>query len=320
MDTLRGCGWELRRYTSGDARTWDDFNAASRNGTFLFARGYMDYHADRFCDCSLMAYLRGRLLALLPAEVSGEGVLRSHGGLTYGGWILPPSHLDAGNVLDLFMALTLWCRDEGFKAIDYKPVPSIYARRPSEDDLYALFRLGARQTACGVSSTIDLRNPGGLNTLQRRHLRKALALNPVIEETDDTAAFHRMLSECLSERHGTMPVHTAAELELLRGRFPENIRLFTASIDGEPVAGTCMYLTDTVAHTQYIATTPRGRELNMLTPLFDYLITRFRASRRWFDFGISTEEGGAVLNRGLLRQKTSYGASATVYQRFMIEL
>ena len=80
------------------------------------------------------------------------------------------------------------------------------------------------------------------------------------------------------------------------------------------------YLTDTVAHAQYIATTPRGRKLNLLTPLFHHLIELYSATHRYFDFGTSNEEGGLVLNAGLLRQKSSYGATATIYSRYLLTL
>ena len=74
------------------------------------------------------------------------------------------------------------------------------------------------------------------------------------------------------------------------------------------------------AHAQYIATTPRGRELNLLTPLFHWLITERYSSRDYFDFGISNEDHGRYLNAGLLRQKYSYGATGTVYTRYRLEL
>lgn len=312
--------WEIVRYTPEDRKLWDSLVAASRNATFLHFRGYMDYHSDRFRDHSLMALRRGRPMALLPADDAGEGVLRSHGGLTYGGWILPEGHLDGADVLALFMAMKGYAADAGFRRIDYRPVPAIYHRRPSQDDLYALFRLGARQTACSISSTIDYADPGGFNTLMRRHLRKAERLSPVVTETADTAPFHRMLSDCLAERHETAPVHTAAELQMLRDAFPDSIRVFTLSVGGEMMAGVCMYVTDTVAHAQYIATTAEGRRCNVLPYLMRTLIDHFSSSRRYFDFGISCEEGGLVLNEGLLRQKSGFGASATVYQRFEISI
>lgn len=312
--------WEIEFYTPRQREAWDAFASAARNSVFLFQRGYMDYHSDRFRDRSLMARRRGRLLAMLPANLTEDGVLHSHGGLTYGGWILPEKHLDAEDVLSLFSAAAEHCLRHGIKAIDYKPLPHIYARRPSQEDLYALYRFGATLIGAQVSSTIDYRDPGTFNTLMRRHLRKAEALAPVIEETRDVAAFHRLLEDCLRERHGVAPVHTAAELTLLRDRFPQNIRFFTASLDGVPQAGVCMYLTGTVAHAQYIATTQRGRELNLLAPLFHHLIALFSTTHRYFDFGTSNEEGGQVLNAGLLRQKSSYGATATLYSRYILQL
>ena len=79
--------FEVRRYTPDKASEWNRFVAQSKNGTFLFDRRFMDYHADRFEDCSLMVYRQGALYALLPANIKND-VLFSHGGLTYGGLIM----------------------------------------------------------------------------------------------------------------------------------------------------------------------------------------------------------------------------------------
>ena len=62
----------VRRYTPADKPLWDGFVALSKNATFLHYRDYMDYHSDRFNDFSLMAFDGGRLLALLPANLSGD--------------------------------------------------------------------------------------------------------------------------------------------------------------------------------------------------------------------------------------------------------
>lgn len=318
MDTMTN--WEIRRYCAGDAGLWNRLADASRNGTFLHRREYMDYHADRFDDCSLIALRRGKPMALLPADLTVDGVLRSHGGLSYGGWLLPPGHVDGDEVMELFEAMTEWCRDCGVKSIDYRPVPVIYHRQPCQEDVYALFRLGARLIGCGLSATIDYSDREPFSTMRRRHLRKTEGIDYQIAEETDVAPFHAMLADCLAERHGAVPVHTAAELQLLHDRFPDRIRIFTLRVDGRLMAGVTMYLTDTVAHSQYIATTSEGRSLNLLTPLFANLIDRYSVSHRYFDFGISTEEGGRILNAGLLRQKFSFGGSGTVTQRFMIDL
>lgn len=299
---------------------WDSFVDASRNATFLFKRGYMEYHSDRFADCSWTVWKKNRLIALLPADLTSDGVLRSHGGLTYGGWILPVGHLDGSDLLEIFrMAASVW-RGCGIRELDYKPLPWIYSLAPSQEDLYALFRMGAVLTECTLSSTISMRTGWLPNKMQKRHLKSAMLLNPVIAETDDIPGFMTMLAECLRERHDTAPVHTPSEMQLLKRRFPDNIRFFTASVCGEVEAGVCIYDTGLVAHAQYIATTPRGRECNLLTPLFHKLITETFAARSYFDFGISNENHGLILNAGLHRQKSSYGASGTACLRYRLSL
>ena len=69
---IRDLQLSVVRYTSDQKIVWDSFVAASRNGTFLFMRDYMDYHADRFTDYSLMFYKGGRLLALLPGNMEAQ--------------------------------------------------------------------------------------------------------------------------------------------------------------------------------------------------------------------------------------------------------
>lgn len=282
----------------------------------------MDYHADRFEDCSWVVRDGGRIAALLPANITPDGVLHSHGGLTYGGWILPQSHYDGEDLLNIFtQAIEEW-RQHGIKALDYKPLPYIYTARPGQEDLYTLFRLGAERTECNLSEAAIPGSEVMFNTLQRRHLRKAEKLPLTIEESEDVEGFMRMLSECLAERHNTQPVHTAAEIRLLKERFPSNIKIYIVRQEGEtrPDAGVLVYDTGRVAHLQYIATTAEGREKNLLTPLIYKLLTETYRERAYLDFGISNEDRGRYLNAGLLRQKFSYGATGVAYERYMLKI
>ncbi|MDE5807143.1 MAG: GNAT family N-acetyltransferase [Muribaculaceae bacterium] len=315
--------WNLRRYMPSDRELWDEFVRHSRNATFLFERGYMDYHSDRFRDCSWMAFKGGRLMAMLPANIDSDNILHSHQGLTYGGWILPPAHLDGGDLLEIFScAMEIW-RAEGIRELDYKPLPWIYAGQPSEEDIYALFRLGGTVAEVNLSSAINLSCPGAYNKLRKRLLRKASALPTIIGEVADSAEFMQLVEECLRERHDTSPVHTSTEIELLRRRFPENIKLYGLRLADNPEtlqAAVMIYDTGRVAHAQYISSTLLGRELNLLTPLFDYLIRDRYSERSYFDFGISNEDHGRYLNEGLLRQKFSYGATGVAYQRWQVKI
>ena len=145
-----------------------------------------------------------------------------------------------------------------------------------------------------------------------------------VKAADDPAGFPeywQLLSELLGERYGVRPVHTLAEIELLRNRFPDNIRLFTArDSEGRIVAGTLIFFTDTCAHAQYIAASARGKELRALPLLFDHIIKNHCGNRRYFDFGISNERHGEYLNEGLLRQKNGMGGRGTAYCIYEVSL
>lgn len=321
---------EFIPYDSSLKNLWDSFVDEARNSTFLFRRDYMDYHADRFADASTLAFSNGKLIAMLPANRVGN-TLFSHQGLTYGGWIIPMRHFDYSLFPDLWDAWLADAAKQGIEGINYSPVPHIYHLLSAETDLYLLFRCNAVQNACGLSSTIDLNRFTGFNTQMRRQLRKAESTGLRVAETDRVEDFVAMLSECLMERHAATPVHSAAELRLLKSRFPDNIRIFAVAEGEKMLAGVCTYETPEVIHAQYIASTPEGRELHLLPLIFHHLIVeRFRASSdastrrpnlpRYFDFGISTERGGEILNAGLYRQKSSFGGQPTVYPRFFIPL
>lgn len=308
------------RYDASMASQWDEFVRRSRNGTFLHQRGYMDYHSDRFTDCSLVALRDGKPCALLPANVDGN-TLWSHRGLTYGGWIVPLKHFDVTVMVEVMDAAIEWARDNGIKRLVYKPVPHIYHRYPCEEDLYALFRHGAALIETNISTTIDLSCPLPLDRGNKSGANAARKAGIQVGPSDDWEGYWRLLSSLLGERYDTRPVHTLDEILLLQSRFPDAIRLYTATLDGELLAGVVMYLSMPVAHSQYIGASPRGKDLKALTLLFDHLIGECtRQGYRYFDFGISNEDHGRYLNEGLVRQKSRLGGRGIVYNTFEINI
>ena len=125
----------------------------------------------------------------------------------------------------------------------------------------------------------------------------------------------------LATRHHTRPVHTLGEASLLRSRFEEEMRLFVVrSPQGAVLAGCLAYVTPAVAHIQYIAAGSEGRACGALDLLFATLIDGRFAGRRYLDFGISTEQGGTLLNEGLIFQKEGFGGRAVCYDTYTIKL
>lgn len=302
-------------YSDDDKTEWDAFVSKSRQGTFLFQRPYMDYHRDRFKDCSLMLRQEDKLRAMLPANISGS-TLYSHQGLTYGG-LLTDSRVKAVQTADIFKSINAFLRREGITHVVYKAIPWIYHRIPAEEDLYALTNIcGARLTVRELSTTIIPGRSPRMEESRRSGLRKAERAGITVGEDNDLHAFYTILDNNLENKYHTRPVHSEAELRLLMSRFPENIRLYMARRNGQPLGGTIIYDTGQVVHTQYISATPEGKAEGALDMLLSWLFTKIYAGRPYIDFGKSTEQAGRVLNTALIFQKEGFGGRGVCYDTY----
>lgn len=310
---------EIRRYRREDKELWNSFVSKARNATFLFDRNYMDYHADRFDDNSFMFYHKGKLKAVLPANVAGD-TLYSHQGLTYGGLLLDKK-ATVEDVLECFDSLNSWLRENGISKVVYKALPWIYQQYPSEEDLYALtWKCKAQLISRDISSSIVIDNKLKFAESRKSGIRKALSLNIEVGESNDVDGFWHILEDNLGNRYNAKPVHTASEMKLLMSRFPNNIKLYVAKMNGEIVGGTLIYVTPQVVHTQYISASVEGKKHGALDLLFDYIINKVYANCRYFDFGKSTEQGGAYLNEPLIFQKEGFGGRGVCYDWYQWEL
>lgn len=310
---------EIRRYRREDKELWNSFVSKARNATFLFDRNYMDYHADRFDDNSFMFYHKGKLKAVLPANVAGD-TLYSHQGLTYGGLLLDKK-ATVEDVLECFDSLNSWLRKNGISKVVYKALPWIYQQYPSEEDLYALtWKCKAQLISRNIASTIVIDNKLKFAESRKSGIRKALSLNIEVGESNDVDGFWHVLEDNLGNRYNAKPVHTASEMKLLMSRFPNNIKLYVAKMNGEIVGGTLIYVTPQVVHTQYISASVEGKKHGVLDLLFDYIINKVYANCRYFDFGKSTEQGGAYLNEPLIFQKEGFGGRGVCYDWYQWEL
>lgn len=300
----------VRPYVPADAGVWDAVVGRSRNGNLLHRRGYMDYHADRFVDCSLIVERNGEAVAIFPADIRGE-LVTSHGGLTYAGLI--SSHaLRAESTLAVFEQMADAYRALGVQRIVYKAVPHVFHAYPAEEDLYALQRMGARLVRRDLSSVIALQEPFRFTEPRRRAVKKAARAGISLHAGADPASFHALLSQVL-HKHQATPTHSLQELRLLQTRFPRHIVLHEARKDDALLAGALVYDFGRVVHTQYLAASEEGRHLDALSYLLAELIGSTYADRHYFSFGISTEQAGTVLNPGLVTQKEYFGARAIVH-------
>lgn len=327
-------------YSINHREVWDEFVKIAKNGTFLHQRGFMDYHSDRFADCSVLlvegdgftgdgqnsAAEVDRVKAALPANwVEQDRSVHSHQGLTYGG-LLVREDVTQKEVLQMMQQILLYYENYlRAERMVYKPVPYIYSAVPNGEDLYALFRAGGQLTHRLVSTVVDQRNPLRIRTLRIRQSRKAVDHGFYIDrmtegDTQSLAQYWALLEYVLDKYHHTRPVHTLQEMQLLTDRFPKEIKLYLVRSDEKIVAGTVIFETRQVAHVQYIAAGEEGREYGALDLLFRHLLNERYKTMEYIDFGTSNEQGGNVLNEGLIFQKEGFGGRAVCYDTYEVRL
>ncbi|MBF7045963.1 GNAT family N-acetyltransferase [Campylobacter volucris] len=305
----------IKKYDKNDFIIWNEFNKKSKNGLFMFDRNYMDYHSDRFIDHSLMFYEDEKLLALLPLNEK-NGILYSHQGLTFGGFICD-GKMQQNKMLECFDILLDYMKDNAFTKLIYKSVPYIYHKKASQEDLYALFINEAKLYRVDSSSVIYL-DDYKFTKGRKYQISKAIKENIKIEESNDYKGFVKLLNEVLLKQHNAKAVHNANELILLHSKFPENIKLFVAKKEEDIVAATLLFIYENLVHTQYLANSDYGREYGALDLLLKTLIEKYSKDKKYFDFGISNENNGLYLNQGLIFQKESFGARTMVHNIYKL--
>ena len=308
----------VERYEASEERNWDQFLGQARNAHFMFNRRYMEYHSDRFEDHSLIIRKKNKIVALLPANQS-TGNLISHQGLTYGG-VICGNKMSQSLMIDSMDAILTYATESGFRKLIYKAIPYIYSKRPTQEDLYSLFRHQAKLFRRDASSVIQLSNRSKYRSTKTHGLKKAQTTGMVAKPMS-LDRFWPILETVLASEHATKPAHTLEEISLLQNRFPDNVICRGAFLNDKPVAGTVLFASKPVVHTQYLANNEDGRTNSALDFVIDSCIQEFtKLDYEFFSFGISTEEQGTVLNEGLIFHKEGFGASSVCHDQYEIEL
>jgi hypothetical protein len=311
--------YTIRKYQSSDYSLWNEFVANAKNATFLFHRDFMEYHQDRFEDFSLLVFDEKNLLkAILPANRVGDN-LYSHQGLTYGGLVINASTM-LFEVIQINQVILSFLYEQQILKLYLKIIPTIYNNIPSDEMEYISFLLHAKLYRRDAIAILDITNQVEKSRVRKRGIEKGLKNNLVIKEVDDFEIFwNQLLIPNLKERYNVSPVHTLEEIKYLKLKFPSNIRQFNVYLKDELVAGTTIFESEFVAHSQYISGNSNKNELGSLDFLHNTLINHTFKDKKYFDFGISNENQGKNVNAGLLYWKESFGARTIVQNFYEIE-
>lgn len=299
--------FEFVRYTKEKAPEWDQFIKEAWNGVFLFCRGFMDYHADRFTDHSLMAYSNGKLKAVLPANEK-EGVLWSHQGLTYGGWTLG-NRFSAIDLQELFEEMEIYAANHAIKRIEYKHKPFVFEKHANDADAWVLWNKGYELWRRDLSFYFDLKNHGGFARDKRYRFNKSARNNLRLDMQGDVHQYMELVNQNLGNKYQTSAVHTPEEVLLLQKRFPDHCQTISVYQEEHFLGGAWLFIDNDFIHTQYLHFNHEGRDLCAAEFLIGHLMEKFGATKRYLNFGTSTENNGQELNAGLASFKEGFGAA-----------
>jgi len=286
----------------------------------MFKRDFMEYHADRFTDFSLMIYRKQQLKAVIPANLT-QDVFFSHQGLSYGGVVID-EHIRLGELVAIVREVLLFLHMRNIQKWYLKNIPAMYHTHPAGEIDWILFKLQATLYRRDAAVVID--NSAQKIPYQQRRMRavKKAARSPFTVQLgyEQLAPFwNELLIPNLLERHGVAPVHSLQEIQRLARCFPQNIVQHNVYLNHRIVAGCTLFLNQTVAHAQYISANAEGRSSGGLDFLFDQLIRQTYARYRYFSFGISNENNGQLINSGLQDWKEGFGGRTMVHDFYAIE-
>lgn len=314
---------EVHQYQENHAAHWDSFCQGSPMSTFLHTRKFLEYHGSRFKDASLIVTEGEKWIGVMPAAMSPQDItiVISHPGITYGG-IIHQGALRGEKMIDALHLITEYYADHGIKEFIYKAIPHIYHRSPAEDEIYALFRLGAQKYRSDLSCTINMGAKYSLSSRRKRSLKKAQTSGVEVHVGDlFISDIWKVLQENLERKHETTPVHTEVEIKLLKKKFPDNIQFVAGLIDGKVEAGVVLFIFEEVFHAQYICSSDKGYQVSALDAVFAYCIDNTeKHGASYFDFGTSNEEEGTVLNNGLYQFKSEFGGGGVSHDFYRLRL
>lgn len=292
---------------------WEYLVDASFNGTFMHKRDFIDYHGDKFEDCSLMVYKNNKIVGVFPAA-KVNGIVVSHPGLTFGGLVYN-DQLRGYEILESLLLI----KEHFDTTIRYKATPVEFHRHAVSDDLWGLFKLNAVKAASELSAIL---NPLTTNyeywpdrKQELSSLKDNLTLSAMnLSDFSLVSEFWNSIVIPNLIKHGTTPVHSPEDICYLYSKFPVFMKgLLARHTSGKMVGGLIIFRFNKSYHVQYSVTNSKGRALGAMSLLHHYMIEHLPADVHSYNFGKSTEENGNVLNHSLYYYKNSFGGGSMNY-------
>lgn len=296
---------EVRLYKSDDKELWNEFISSAKNATFLFNRDFMEYHKHRFEDYSLMCFDKGKLIAVMPANLK-DGIVYSHQGLSYGG-IIFTSLFRLSYALVIFRKILFFLQENKIRKLVYKKQPIVYQDLGGLQENTILQILGAELYRSDVYLVIDS-EMYCINRNRKRAIRKSEKKGIIIKENKFLEFWNELLIPNLNSRFGVDPVHSIDEILSLKKSFPNEIKCYAAYYKSEIRAGVVIFEFNNLIHIQYSSASNKRNDDGAIDFLFNSVFKKY-LHKKYLSIG-SCSEGSETrtVNGGLLFWKESFGA------------
>ena len=317
--------------------TWDEFIAQSTNGTIFHERAFINYHpSDRFNDHSLLFFDKSKLIGIFPAaiiEKNDSKILKSHPGTSYGG-IVFNLNLSLSDFTLILNQLEEYSKNLGISTIEFRQAPKIFNHYPIDQFDFALLKSGFIRESEELSTCYYLDDFKNLEekellekfenktpTKARQGIKKAFANNLEFRELaiNEVSNFYSILESNL-EKHNTKPVHSKEEIIKLLQTYPGRVKIFGAYKDDKLLAAFLSFNINKLGwHIFYSALDYSQTEYRPVHFLVYSLIKKLSSENiKYLNYGISTEDGGNVINWKLFSFKESFnghGILRTYWQK-----
>ncbi|WP_136666877.1 FemAB family protein [Flavobacterium sp. H122] len=314
--------YTIKKYEPQFYSIWNQFIADSKNGTFLFHRDFMEYHSDRFEDFSLLVFDdKDNLVAVLPAN-RVDDTIYSHQGLTYGGVVFS-NKLEIFHVEQIMNSIVFFFKIEKIHEIILKNQPTLYLIAGNYGLDYVLFQyFNSELLKREMNFMIDYSKKMIISKSKLKHFKRISKLGlKVVEESNMSFFWDKVLIPCLESKHNVKPVHSLEEIQKLKSKFPSNIIQYSVYLNEEILAGITLFKNKNGVKSQYGASTEIGQKYRALDYLFITLIQKFNNQEfAFFDMGTATEKNELGYNPGLVKQKIELGCAIFNQDTIQIKL
>lgn len=326
-------------YSVGYKETWDAFLATTKNGTFFLGRSFLDYHSDVITDCSVLVYSEEAmvedsdhilgtdgLIALFPANwMESEKKVCTHLALGYGG-LLVTQETKQSEVLEIHQAIfSYYANYLQAKSLEYSPLPYIYNKYPSGEDLFVLHQAGAKLVRRNISMVVEFSDQLKLPMVKLQIARKAIEKGMYIERmlVDDLHS-HQQYIDLLNDKSA---VYSLSQYTLVRSvegiedvlrNFSRFVRFFVVKSQNGVEAGCMLLMMERIVYIQQMVCSEYGRQNGALELLMKQIVNERRGGVAYLDMGSSYIDG--QLDRNLLTIKESFGGRSVCYDTYELKL